>query len=92
MDAYIWFSNNNDNQRIIRIYTYIYTHRFSIFIFNGKPQTLCGCHRCRQVFDSTLKAALHSNAIDDRNDAIVGRKRLSWRDQDLDEWKGLDEE
>jgi hypothetical protein len=41
------------------------------------------------AFDSTSSAVPHT-AIDERDDKIVGQKRLSWRD--LDEWKGLDEE
>jgi hypothetical protein len=56
------------------------------------PTLGCPCRCCLcQVFNST-SSAVPQTAIDDRDDEIVGRKRLSWRDRDLDEWKGLDEE
>jgi hypothetical protein len=44
----------------------------------------CPCRCLCQVFNST-SSAVPQTAIDDRDDAIVRRKRLS-------EWKGLDED
>jgi hypothetical protein len=49
------------------------------------PTLGCPCRCCLcQVFHSN-SSAVPQTAIDDRDDAIVGQKRLS-------EWKGLDEE